>query len=47
MKKMLKDNSNIMVIVGASMVSMAAGLMLGCLKEKMKNMDTCCIIDEM
>ncbi len=51
MKKMMQDmmqnKSNIMIIVGASAMSMMAGLMIGCLKEKMKNMETCCIIDEM
>ena len=44
---MMQDKKNIMIIVGASAVSMMAGLLVGCLKEKMKNMETCCIIDEM
>ena len=47
MQDMMKDKMNIMIIVGASAISMMAGLAVGCLKEKMKNMETCCIIDEM
>ncbi len=47
MQDMMQDKKNIMIVMGVSAVSMMAGLMLGCLKEKMKNMETCCIIDEM
>lgn len=44
MKKMKKKY--LMIIAGATIVSMAAGLVIGIMKEKMK-MDTCCVIDEM
>lgn len=44
MRKMKKKE--LMILAGATIVSMAAGLVIGFMKEKMK-MDTCCIIDEM
>lgn len=44
MKKIKKKE--LMILAGATIVSMAAGLVIGLMKEKMK-MDTCCIIDEM
>lgn len=44
MKKMNKKD--MMILAGATIISMAAGIVVGCMKEKMKN-DTYCIIDEM
>ena len=35
-----------MILAGATVVSMLAGIVVGCMKEKMKD-DTYCIIDEM
>ena len=44
---MMKMNrKEMMVLAGATIVSMLAGIVVGCMKEKMKN-DTYCIIDEM
>lgn len=44
---MMKMNKKeMMLLAGASIVSMAAGIVVGCLKNKMMN-DTYCIIDEM
>ena len=44
---MMKMNKKeMMVLAGATIVSMLAGIVVGCMKEKMKN-DTYCIIDEM
>ena len=44
---MMKMNrKEMMVLAGATIVSMPAGILVGCMKEKMKN-DTYCIIDEM
>lgn len=45
--KMSKDKMNWMLLIGGCMVSMAAGMVAGCMKEKMKKMDSCCIIDEL
>ncbi len=44
MMKMSKKE--MLVLAGATMISMMAGILVGCMKEKMKN-DTYCIIDEM
>ncbi len=44
MKKMNKKD--IMILVGASVVSMVAGVVVGCIKEKMK-MDSYCVIEDM
>lgn len=44
MKKMSKKE--MMILAGATVVSMLAGIVVGCMKEKMKD-DTYCIIDEM
>lgn len=44
MRKLSKKE--LMVLALASVVSMAAGIVVGCLKEKMMK-DTYCIIDEM
>ena len=44
MMKMSKKE--MMVLAGATIVSMVAGIVVGCMKEKMKD-DTYCIIDEM
>lgn len=44
MKRMNKRE--MMVLVGTGVVSMLAGIVVGCIKEKLKN-DTYCIIDEM
>lgn len=44
MQKMSKKE--LLILAGASLVSMAAGIVVGCLKEKMMK-DTYCIIDEM
>jgi hypothetical protein len=43
---MKMNKKEMMLLAGASIVSMAAGIMVGCLKNKMMN-DTYCIIDEM
>ncbi len=42
-KKYAKD---MLILIGASAVSMIAGMVVGCVKEKMKS-NTCCLIDEM
>lgn len=44
MMKMSKKE--MMILAGATVVSMLAGIVVGCMKEKMKD-DTYCIIDEM
>lgn len=44
MMKMSKKE--MMVLAGATIVSMLASIVVGCMKEKMKD-DTYCIIDEM
>lgn len=44
MRKLSKRE--MILVAGATMVSMAAGIAIGCMKEKMR-MDSCCIIDEM
>lgn len=44
MMKMSKKE--MMVLAGATIASMLAGIVVGCMKEKMKD-DTYCIIDEM
>lgn len=44
MKKLNKKD--MMILAGATIVSMAAGIVVGCVKNKMKN-DTYCIIEEM
>lgn len=44
MKKLNKKE--MMILAGASIVSMAAGIVIGCIKNKMKD-DTYCIIEEM
>ncbi len=44
--KMPKNKKEIMILAGCVIASMAAGMILGCLKEKMSN--SCyCVIDEM
>ncbi len=45
--KMSKDKMNIMLLVGASAMSLMIGLVAGCLKEKISKMESCCIIDEL
>ena len=48
LKKMFTTNKkNIMLMIGTGVISMAAGCVIGMIKEKMKSMDTCCIIDEL
>lgn len=44
--KMPKNKKEIMILVGSLVVSMATGLLIGCLKEKM-NKECCCVIDEL
>ncbi len=44
MNKMSKKD--MMILAGATVVSMVAGMVIGCIKTKMEE-DTCCIIDEM
>lgn len=44
MKKLNKKD--MMILAGATIVSMVAGIVVGCVKNKMKN-DTYCIIEEM
>lgn len=44
MMKMSKKE--MMILAGATVASMLAGIVVGCMKEKMKD-DTYCIIDEM
>ena len=46
MQKMKMSKKDIMILAGASIVSMSAGIVVGCLKEKLMK-DTYCIIDEM
>jgi hypothetical protein len=46
MQKSKMSKKDIMILAGASIVSMAAGIVVGCLKEKLMK-DTYCIIDEM
>lgn len=46
MKKMNKDKMNMILIAGATIISVAAGIAVSCIKNKMK-MDSYCIIDEM
>lgn len=44
--KMPKNKKEIMILAGSVVLSMAAGMVVGCLKEKMSN--SCyCVIDEM
>lgn len=44
--KMPKNKKEIMILAGSVLASMAAGIIVGCLKEKMMN--SCyCVIDEM
>ena len=40
------SKKELLILGGASIVSMAAGIVVGCLKEKLMK-DTYCIIDEM
>lgn len=44
--KMPKNKKEIMILAGSVIASMAAGMVLGCLKEKMMN-NCYCVIDEM
>lgn len=43
---MKMSKKEMMVLAGATIVSMLAGIVVGCIKNKMKD-DTYCIIDEM
>lgn len=40
------NKKEMMILAGATIISMAAGIVVGCIKEKLKN-NTYCIIDEM
>ena len=40
------NKKEMMILAGATVMSMLAGIVIGCIKNKMKN-DTYCIIDEM
>lgn len=40
------NKKDVMILAGATVASMVAGMIIGCMKEKMK-MDSCCIIDEL
>ena len=44
MQRMSKKD--MLILAGASIISMAAGIVVGCLKERLMK-DTHCIIDEM
>lgn len=44
MKKM--NTKDMALLIGASAVSMLAGMIVGCIKEKMK-LDSYCVIEEM
>ncbi len=44
--KMPKNKKEIMILAGSVIASMAAGIIVGCLKEKMMN-KCYCVIDEM
>lgn len=44
MKKMSK--TDMLILAGATVASMVAGIVVGCMKEKIKK-DTYCVIDEM
>ncbi len=44
--KMPKNKKDIMILAGSILTSMAIGMVVGCIKEKMTNACTC-IIDEM
>ena len=46
MQRMKMSKKEMMILAGASIISMAAGIVVGCLKEKLMK-DTYCIIDEM
>ncbi len=45
MKRMSKKE--MMILAGSVVASMAAGIVVGCLKEKMMNNACTCIIDEL
>jgi hypothetical protein len=44
MQRMSKKD--MMILAGASIISMAAGIVVGCMKERLMK-DTYCIIDEL
>ncbi len=46
MQKSKMSKKDMMILAGASLISMAAGVVVGMMKEKMMK-DTYCIIDEM
>ena len=46
--KMKQGKMNMIVLLATAMGSMMVGMLIGCMKEKMKmQMDACCIVDEM
>lgn len=46
MQRSKMSKKDMMILAGASLVSMMAGIVVGCLKEKMMK-ETYCIVDEM
>ena len=46
MQKLKMSKKDMMILSGASLISMAAGVVVGMMKEKMMK-DTYCIIDEL
>lgn len=44
--KMNNRTEKMMMLAATAVVSMAAGLLVGCMKERMK-INSCCCIDEM
>ena len=46
MQKSKMSKKDMMILAGATVISMAAGIVVGMMKEKMMK-DTYCIIDEM
>ena len=46
MQKFKMSKKDMMILAGASIISMAAGIVVGCMKERLMK-DTYCIIDEL
>ena len=46
MQRSKMSKKDMMILAGASIISMAAGIVVGCMKERLMK-DTYCIIDEL
>ena len=46
MQKIKMSKKDMMILAGVSVISMAAGIVVGCMKERLMK-DTYCIIDEL